>query len=107
MRNKVLCKVKEKDRAAMEELIEVAQPLLKLIQKCCEDDIKKLNVIEDDDYTNPAFPILRAYKELPIFKGRMDATGIGRPIYESLHKKLGDRLERVVFTPEEKEIITI
>ena len=63
MRNKVLCKVKEKDRAAMEELIKVAQPLLKLIQKCCEDDINKLSAIEDDDYTNPAFPILRAYKD--------------------------------------------
>lgn len=63
MRNKVLCKIKEKDRAAMEELIKVAQPLLRLIQKCCEDDIKKLEVIDEDDYTNPAFPILRAHKD--------------------------------------------
>lgn len=63
MRNKVLCKVKEKDRAALKETIEVAQPLLKLIQKCCEDELKKLDIINDSDYTNPAFPILRAYKD--------------------------------------------
>lgn len=51
--------------------------------------------------------ILKAYKELPVFRGRMDATGIGRPIYEELHKKLGDRLEGVTFTAEEKEIMAI
>lgn len=51
--------------------------------------------------------ILQAYKELPIYRGRMDMTGIGRPVYEKLHKKLGDRLEGVIFTPEEKEIMAI
>ena len=51
--------------------------------------------------------ILKAYRELPIFRGRMDATGIGKPVFEALHSKLGDRLEGVVFTPEEKEIMAI
>ena len=51
--------------------------------------------------------ILKAYKELPIYRGRMDATGIGKPIYESLHKRLGDRLDGVTFTAEEKEIMAI
>lgn len=51
--------------------------------------------------------VLKAFKELPVYKGRMDATGIGIPVYESLHSKLGDRLEGVVFTPEEKEIMAI
>lgn len=51
--------------------------------------------------------ILKAYKELPVYRGRMDATGIGKPVFESLHSKLGDRLEGVVFTPEEKEIMAI
>ena len=51
--------------------------------------------------------ILKAYKELPIYRGRMDATGIGKPIYERLHQKLGDRLEGVTFTAEEKEIMAI
>jgi len=51
--------------------------------------------------------ILKAFRELPIYRGRMDATGIGKPVYESLHSTLGDRLEGVVFTPEEKEIMAI
>ena len=51
--------------------------------------------------------ILKAFKELPVYRGRMDATGIGKPVFESLHSKLGDRLEGVVFTPEEKEIMAI
>jgi phage FluMu gp28-like protein len=51
--------------------------------------------------------VLKAYKELPIFRGRMDSGGIGYQLGEDLHKKLGDRLERVVFTPEEKEIMAI
>ena len=63
MRNKVLCKVKEKDRAAIEELVKVAQPLLKLIKQCCDDDIKKMDAICDEDYASPAFPTIRAYKD--------------------------------------------
>lgn len=63
MRNKVLCKIKEKDRSAIKELIEVSQPLLKLIQQCCEDDLKKMELVDDQDYANPAYPYLRAYKD--------------------------------------------
>ena len=59
------------------------------------------------DFETQENTILQAYKELPIYRGRMDATGIGKPIFESLHKKLGDRLEGVTFTPEEKEIMAI
>lgn len=59
------------------------------------------------DFATQEATILKAYKELPIYRGRMDATGIGRPIYENLHKKLGDRLEGVIFSPEEKEIMAI
>lgn len=51
--------------------------------------------------------VLKAYKELPIFRGRMDSTGIGYQLGEDLHKKLGDRLERVLFSAEEKEIMAI
>ena len=51
--------------------------------------------------------ILKAFRELPIYRGRMDATGIGKPVFENLHSKLGDRLEGVTFTPEEKEIMAI
>ena len=59
------------------------------------------------DFESQENIILQAYKELPVYRGRMDMTGIGRPVYERLHKKLGDRLEGVVFTPEEKEIMAI
>lgn len=63
MRNKVLCKIPEKERAAMKELIKVAQPLIKAIMQCCEDDIKKFDAICEEDYTSPAFPTIRAYKD--------------------------------------------
>lgn len=63
--------------------------------------------LKNTDFDTQKEIVLKAYKELPIFKGCMDATGIGRPIYEELHKKLGDRLEGVVFTPETKEIMAI
>lgn len=59
------------------------------------------------DFDTQEETILKAYKELPIYRGRMDMTGIGRPVYDKLHKTLGDRLEGVVFTPETKEIMAI
>ena len=59
------------------------------------------------DFETQEDMILKAYKELPVYRGRMDMTGIGRPVYENLHKKLGDRLEGVTFTAEEKEIMAI
>ena len=63
MHNKILCKIKESERAQMQELIEVSQPLLKLIQQCCEDDLKKLKIISDSDFDNPSWPLKRAYKD--------------------------------------------
>lgn len=63
MRNKVLCKIPEKEREAMKELIKAAQPLIKAIKQCCDDDIKKFDSICDEDYTSPAFPTIRAYKD--------------------------------------------
>lgn len=59
------------------------------------------------DFDTQKATVLKAYKELPVYRGRMDATGIGKPIYEELHKTLGDRLEGVVFTPETKEVMAI
>lgn len=63
--------------------------------------------LRDTEFEAQEDLILKAYRELPIYRGRMDMTGIGRPVYEKLHKILGDRLEGVVFTPEEKEIMAI
>lgn len=63
MRNKVLCNVAPAERDSLKELIKIAQPLLQAIQKCCDKELAKLDVIDDNDYTNPAYPILRAYKD--------------------------------------------
>ena len=63
MHNKILCKIKESERTKILELIEVSQPLLKLIQQCCEDDLKKLKIISDNDFDNPSWPLKRAYKD--------------------------------------------
>ena len=51
--------------------------------------------------------IIKAYRELPIFRGRIDRTGIGDNIFEDVHKKLGDRIEGVQFTQESKQIMAI
>ena len=58
-------------------------------------------------YDNQYDLVLKAYRELPIFRGRMDSGGIGNQLGENLHKVLGDRLECVQFSPEEKELMAI
>ena len=63
MLNKVLCKVtSDEDKKNIQQLIEVAQPLLKLIQRCCEDDYAKYDKIADEDFKNPNWAIEQAYK---------------------------------------------
>ena len=44
---------------------------------------------------------------LPIFRGCMDCTGMGLPLYEDLHEKYGDRLEGVTFTMQAKEVLAM
>lgn len=51
--------------------------------------------------------ILKIYKELPIFKGAIDDTGMGKDLGERLASKLGDRIIRVTFSQEMKEILAI
>lgn len=63
--------------------------------------------LKNASYESQKELILKAYKELPIFKGNIDRTGIGDNIYEDVHKKLGDRLEGIQFTQESKEIMAI
>lgn len=58
-------------------------------------------------YDNQKSVILKAYKELPVFRGKIDRTGIGDNIFEDVHAKLGDRIEGVQFTQESKEIMAI
>ena len=63
MRNKVLCKIPESERAAMKELIQVAQPLLKLIKQLCEEDLKKMVGSTEEDFDCPSWALKRAYKD--------------------------------------------
>ena len=45
--------------------------------------------------------------ELPIFRGAIDRTGSGDAVFERLHKKFGDKIEGVYFSPEMKEQLAI
>lgn len=63
MRNKVLCKIPEAERKAMKELIEVSQPLLKLIKQLCEEDLKKQVGSTEEDFDCPSWALKRAYKD--------------------------------------------
>ena len=70
-------------------------------------EIEKNIALRNVEFEKQEEMVLKLYKELPIFHGCMDATGIGKDLAERLHKKLGDRLESVTFTPETKEILAI
>lgn len=63
--------------------------------------------LKECPYETQKETILKAYKELPIFRGKIDRTGIGDNIYEDVHKKVGDRIEGVQFTQESKQILAI
>lgn len=63
MRNKVLCKIPASERKQMEELIVVAQPLLKLIKQLCEEDLKKQVGSDEEDFDCPSWALKRAYKD--------------------------------------------
>lgn len=63
--------------------------------------------LKETTYEKQKEIILKAYKELPIFSGRIDRTGIGDNIYEDVRKKLGDRIEGVQFTQESKQLMAI
>jgi hypothetical protein len=47
----------------MKELIQVAQPLLKLIKQLCEEDLKKMVGSTEEDFDCPSWALKRAYKD--------------------------------------------
>jgi phage FluMu gp28-like protein len=63
--------------------------------------------LKNETYKKQKEMIIKAYKELPIFRGKIDRTGIGDNIYEDVHAVVGDRVEGVQFTQESKEILAI
>ena len=75
------------------------------------DDGKKRDFarieLKNETYKKQKEMIIKAYKELPIYRGKIDRTGIGDNIYEDVHAVVGDRVEGVQFTQESKEILAI
>lgn len=63
--------------------------------------------LKNETYKKQKATILKAYRELPIYRGKIDRTGIGDNIYEDVHAEVGDRVEGVQFTQESKEILAI
>lgn len=51
--------------------------------------------------------IARLLQELPITRCTMDSTGQGAPIYESLHRTFGDKIEGFNFTLQSKEVLAM
>ena len=62
MLNKVLCKTLPKDKKKWQELIEVSQPLLQKLEEILEEELEKLDFVEDEDFDNPSWALKQAYK---------------------------------------------
>lgn len=58
-------------------------------------------------YENQIDNVRKLYRNLPIFRGCMDCTGMGAPVYETLHNEFGDRIEGVDFTLASKETMAM
>lgn len=63
--------------------------------------------LKNETYKKQKATVIKAYRELPIYRGRIDRTGIGDNIYEDVHAEVGDRVEGVQFTQESKEFLAI
>lgn len=63
--------------------------------------------MKNKPYREQEETILKLYQGLPIHRGCMDSTGMGKPIFEDLQRRLGERLEGITFTPEIKEVMAI
>jgi len=64
MLNRVLCKVKtNKEKEDIQSLIRIAQPLLKIIKQCCEEDYEKADKIREEDFDCPNWALKRAFQD--------------------------------------------
>lgn len=62
MLNKVLCRVSTEEKESFKKMLRDSQPLLKKIQELVEEDINKLDIVDDDDFDNPSWALKQAYK---------------------------------------------
>lgn len=62
MLNKVLCRVPAEEKESFKKMLRDSQPLLQKIMELVEEDINKLDIIDDDDFDNPSWALKQAYK---------------------------------------------
>lgn len=62
MLNKVLCRTKGDEKKEMERQLNLCQPLLKKIVELVNEDLKHLDIVDDDDFDNPSWALKQAYK---------------------------------------------
>ncbi len=63
MLNKVLCRVPAEEKESFKRLLRDSQPLLQKIMELVQEDVDKLDIVADDDFDNPSWPLKRAYKD--------------------------------------------
>jgi hypothetical protein len=54
--------VSAEEKESFKKMLRDSQPLLKKIQELVEEDISKLDIIDDDDFDNPSWALKQAYK---------------------------------------------
>jgi hypothetical protein len=54
--------VSAEEKESFKKMLRDSQPLLKKIQELVEEDINKLDIVDDDDFDNPSWALKQAYK---------------------------------------------
>lgn len=62
MLNKVLCRTKGTEKKDLERQLNLCQPLLNKIVELVNEDLKNLDIVDDDDFDNPSWALKQAYK---------------------------------------------
>ena len=62
MLNKVLCRVNAEEKESFKKMLRDSQPLLQKIVELVNEDISKLDIVDDDDFDNPSWALKQAYK---------------------------------------------
>lgn len=62
MLNKVLCRVNAEEKESFKRMLRDSQPLLQKIVELVNEDISRLDIVDDDDFDNPSWALKQAYK---------------------------------------------
>lgn len=63
MQNRLICRTATKDKENVKGLINSAQPLLKLLKQCVEEDLAQADKFVESDLDSPSFAVKMAYRE--------------------------------------------